>query len=260
MLCHLIVRKVPAARSLVTLAAAALCASFVPVEPATALAATATRPAKKPRPAARPKKPAATRRTSAAAPRKSALGLTRLPRGAPLYHAVVGPGAKSPARWLPFFLDAAVSEDSLQRAWPVTSMLGHIWTRQGRIYNGAENVHLRIALAPGYAFYQKERPSHVKAWRAWEKSARNRQKPNRFSPAHVEVLKTYGYPWHSAFYDQHKIVGTRYPIKDSWNLVNFAGVASMTLIVPDTVRRGLPRSLRDRLPPGDEIEILAPDR
>ncbi len=173
---------------------------------------------------------------------------------------MVGPGAKSPARWLPFFLDAAVSKDSLQRKWPVTSILGHIWTRQGRIYNGPDNVHLRIALAPGYAFYQKERPAHVKAWRAWEKSARNRNKPNRFSPAHVEVLKSYGYPWHSAFYDQHRIVGTRYPIKDSWNLVNFAGVASMTLIVPDAVRRGLPGSVRNRLPPGDEIEILAPDR
>ena len=192
-------------------------------------------------------------------------------------HAYLGLGwdinrRPSPTEWLEFIFSFEDSRKNFQSNWPETSLEGQIWTNlKDSVYGYKDRGYIIISftLKPNYRFFFREnRDSRVAVseaaleagvsdlWKIW--FPKNGQKKNRFSKKHIEKLKEAKLPFHSAFYDDFKLVGVgipmRFPIdllklgvdaytigsttKEhiQWNIINFNAISELTIKIPENIK------------------------
>lgn len=139
-----------------------------------------------------------------------------------------------PGQFVDMMLRATKSKEALQ-GWTGTSHGGQIWTMsQGHNELGDSFYDVYFTIDREFNFYDK-RGDKNQMWLKWLK--KNSRRENRFPQAQVEMLKAYGDPWHSGFYDDNNLAGLlfRYGRSDqlsaqddtarnAYNLVNMNSV------------------------------------
>lgn len=147
-------------------------------------------------------------------------------------------------------------------AWAPNALWGTVWTRSenippwGTVWASAENapspslvptpdqpgtVTITFEVDSSYGFYDWTNPEHKKLWSEWEEN--HSSLPNTFPKAQMEQLQRAGWPYHSEFYKQNRILGIYDPVEEegqdmsSRTIVDFAGVDAISIERPNNPKR-----------------------